>query len=81
MTFPEALAALRPLAIRQRTDHGERVGFLMADATRALGGLTQASGSLTILLIEGLVDSEPVVIGDDVHTLYTLTDAAAPALH
>jgi hypothetical protein len=81
MTLTEALAALRPLATKHDTAHGQRAGFLMADATRALGGLAQASNALMVLLAEGLVDSEPVAIGGDVHTLYRVTDAAAPVVH
>lgn len=80
-TFTDALAALRPLATKHATADGERVGFLMADATRALGGLADASNALVILLAEGLVDGEPVVIGGDVHTLYSLTLAEPPAIH
>ena len=76
-----SLAALRALATQHDTADGMRVGFLMSDATRALGGLANASNALMVLLAEGLVDSEPVVINDDVHTLYRLSDAEPPAVH
>lgn len=81
MTFRDAIAALRPLANKHKTAQGERTGFLMSDATRVLGGLEYASNALSVLLVEGLVESEPVVIDGEVHTLYRLTEAAAPTLH
>jgi len=80
-TFTDALAKLRPLETKRATAGGERVGFLMADVTLAFGGLENASNALTVLMAEGLVDSEPVVIGGDVHTLYHLTGAPPPAVH
>lgn len=81
MNFKDAIAALRPLAAQHKTERGERTGFFMADATRVLGGLGFASDALSVLLVEGLVESEPVVIDGDVHTLYRLTEVAAPTLH
>ncbi len=80
-TFSDTLAALRPLATKHATARGERVGFLMGDATLALGSRAKASTALMVLMAEGLVDSEPVVIGDDVHTLYRVTGAVPPAVH
>lgn len=80
-TFTDALAILRPLATKRATADGERFGFLMADATLALGGLANASNALMVLMAEGLVDSEPVVIGDEVHTLYSLIEVEPPAIH
>ncbi len=80
-TFTDALAALQRVTTTHATARGERVGFLMADAARALGGLANASNSLAVLMAEGLVDSEPVEIGGDVHTLYRLTGAAPPVVH
>lgn len=81
MNINDTLDALRPLATQHTTAQGSRAGFLMADATRTLGGLTKASESLTMLLAEGLVDSEPVVIDGDVHTLYRLTGVTPPTVH
>lgn len=81
INFAEAIAALQPLATKHKTAHGERTGFLMADATRALGSLGCASNALAVLLVEGLVEGEPVIIDSDVHTLYRLTDVSPPTLH
>lgn len=81
MIFTDAIAALRPLATKYKTSDGERAGFLMIDATRVLGGLGYASDALTVLLVEGLVESEPAVIDGDVHTLYRLSGVTAPTLH
>ena len=79
--FSGAIGLLRTLAKTHSTAHGERVGFLLVDATQSLGGLAQASNALMALMAEGLVDSEPVVLGEDVHTLYRVSDEAAPTLH
>jgi hypothetical protein len=43
--------------------------------------LAKASNALMVLLAEGLVDSEPVVINDNVHTLYRLSGAKPPIVH
>lgn len=74
MNLSETLAALRPLEAKHTTTRGECVGFFMIEATRALGSLAQASDALSVLMAEGLVESKPVVIADDVHTLYTLIE-------
>lgn len=81
MNFTDAITALRPLATKHKTERGERTGFFMSDATRVLGGLGYASDALSVLLVEGLVESEPVVIDGDVHTLYRLTETPLPTLH
>ena len=81
MNFIDTLAALRPLASIRATANGPRVGFLMADITRALGSLAAASDAVVVLLAEGFMDAEPVVIGDEVVTLYRLTDQEPPAVH
>ncbi len=81
MALTDTLAALRACETQHDTAHGARVGFLMADATRALGGFSQASNALAVLLLDGLVTSEPTVIGDDVHTIYRITDIALPTVH
>lgn len=80
-SLSEYMEALRTLPTQHATAHGIRVGFLMEDATRALGGLAKASNALMVLLAEGLVDSEPVVINDNVHTLYRLSGAKPPIVH
>ncbi len=76
MNIQDLLAALRPLEATHMTSQGVCAGFFMIEATRALGGLAQASDALAVLMAEGLVDSEPVVIGGDVHTLYVLAENA-----
>lgn len=81
MNLTEYLDALRPLAATHATANGDRVGFFMVEATRALGSLATASNVLAVLLAEGLVNSEPVVIDDDVHTLYRLAGVAPPSVH
>ena len=73
LNLGETLAALRPLEATHMTTRGGCVGFFMVEATRALGGLAQASNAIAVLIVEGLVESRHVVIADDVHTLYRLT--------
>lgn len=75
LNLSDTLAALRPLEAKHMTTRGECVGFFMVEASRALGGLAQASNAIAVLMVEGLVDSNHVVIADDVHTLYQLTGA------
>lgn len=79
--FADILAALRPLATKHATAHGERVGFFMADATRALGSLADASKVMVEMLLRKMVDGELVVIDGEVHTMYRLTDTTPPSLH
>ena len=81
MYFTDALAALKPIATRHKTDRGEQTGFLMADATRALGSLENASNAIAILLAEGLLESKPALIDGDVHTMYRVVAVTPPALH
>lgn len=81
MNFAAAIEALRPLTTQHKTDHGERAGFLMTDATRVLGGLGYASDALAVLMIEGFVESEPADINGEVHTLYRLTTVTPPTFH
>lgn len=81
MALTDTLATLRGCETQHDTAHGARVGFLMSDATRALGGLSQASNAIAVLLSDGLVNSESIVIGDDVHTLYRIADTAPPTVH
>lgn len=73
MTLANCPTALRPLAKQHATEQGARNGFRMADATHALSSLAHASNTLVVLLSEGLVDSEPVVIDGEVHTLYRVS--------
>lgn len=80
-TIDDNLAALRPIQTKHATEDGERFGFRMLDATRALGGLSDASNVLMVLLAEGLVDSEPVLIDGEVQTLYRLSGAMPPVVH
>lgn len=81
MNIKELLDLLRPLEAAHETTHGPRTGFLMADVTRALGSLSSASNALTLLLAEGLVEGEPVILKGDVHTLFRLSGAVPPAVH
>lgn len=77
----DALALLRSLATKHMTANGERVGFFMIEAVRVLGGLGNASDVLSMLMVDGLVGSESVVMGEDVHTLYTLTGVIDQTAH
>jgi hypothetical protein len=79
LNLSETLDALRPLEATHVTTSGECVGFFMVEATRVLGGVAQASNAIAVLMTEGLVDSKPVCIADEVHTLYRLTDAPSIA--
>lgn len=81
MTLTEAIDALRPLQMPYDTSHGERSGFLMADAARALGGLAQASNALALLMAVDLVISAPKICGSDVQTVFSLADDITPTLH
>lgn len=76
MKLSDILTALRPLEAKHMTTQGECAGFFMVEATRALGGLANASNAIAALMVEGMLDSKHVVIADDVHTLYRLTDAS-----
>ncbi len=70
------VAALKPLQKVHGTLYGDRVGFFMADAVRALGSLAKASEAVLALDLAGLLTSEPVIIeGDDAHTLFRFTEA------
>jgi hypothetical protein len=76
------VAALRPLERLHVTLYGEKKGFFMTDATRALGGLAKASEAIAALMLADMLDGDAVVIeGDDAHTLYRLTDAPQSAMH
>lgn len=86
MSYPapslaQALAALRPLQRVHETINGPRVGFLMSDAAKALGSLQQASDTIAVLLAEDFLNSQPVVLDDEVHTLYSVNTTALPTVH
>jgi hypothetical protein len=86
MSYPapslaQALAVLRPLQRVHETINGPRVGFLMRDATQALGSLQQASEMIAALLAEDFLNSQPVVLDDEVHTLYSVNTTALPTVH
>ncbi|MBV7542001.1 hypothetical protein [Acidovorax sp. sic0104] len=81
MTLADTIEALRPLQTPHATAHGERPGFLMADAARALGGLAQASNSLALLMSVDLVVSAPLFVGNEVHTVFSLADAEPLTVH
>jgi len=83
VTFTEAVAVLRPLQRPHATLYGERIGFFMADATDALGGLSPASNMLMVMLAEGLVEGQLVILqeGEDAHTLYRVANAIPPTVH
>lgn len=75
------LAALKPMEAPRTTDQGDRFGFFMEDATRALGGLKTASDTLVELMLEGVLESEPVFVGGNLQTLYRIMVTGTPTLH
>lgn len=78
MNLTEAIAALRPIQSHHSTENGVHVGFFMAEATAALGGVAQASNALAMLMVQGLVESEPLLVNGEVHTIYRVSDATPP---
>lgn len=78
MNLTEAIAALRPIQSHHATDSGVHVGFFMKEATAVFGSLAQASETLAILLVQGLVESEPMVVNGEVQTIYRVADATPP---
>lgn len=78
MNLTEAIAALRPIQSHHSTEDGVHVGFFMGEATAALGSLAQASNTLAMLMVQGLVDSQPVVVNGEGHTIYRVADATPP---
>lgn len=78
MTPTEAIAALRAIQGHHTTSHGVQVGFFMKDATTALGSFAQASSTLTMLMMDGLIVSESAVMNGEVHTIYRVADATPP---
>lgn len=78
MNLAEAIAALRPIQSHHTTTNGIHVGFFMQEATAVLGSLAQASNMLAMLMVQGLVESEPVVMNGEVQTIYRVADATPP---
>ena len=78
MNHTEAIAALRAVEAHHHTAHGVQVGFFMKDATAALGSFAQASSTLAMLMVDGLIASAPAVVDDEVQTIYRIADATPP---
>ncbi|POR07977.1 hypothetical protein [Diaphorobacter sp. LR2014-1] len=78
MNHTEAIAALRAVQAHHNTAHGVQVGFFMKDATAALGSFAQASSTLAMLMVDGLIASAPAVVDDEVQTIYRIADATPP---
>ena len=72
------IAALRAIQAHHTTAHGVQVGFLMQDATTALGSFAHASNTLTMLMMDGLIESEPAVVNGEVQTIYRVADSTPP---
>ena len=79
MNHTEAIAALRAVQAHHNTAHGVQVGFFMKDATAALGSFAQASNTLAMLMVDGLIASAPAVVDGDVQTIYRIADTTPPA--
>ena len=79
MNTSDAVAALRAIQAHHNTAHGVQVGFLMKDATAVLGSFAQASNTLAMLMVDGLIASAPAVVDGDVQTIYRIADATPPA--
>jgi hypothetical protein len=78
MNHTEAIAALRAVQAHHNTAHGVQVGFFMKDATAALGSFAQASSTLAMLMVDGLIASAPAVVDDSVQIIYRIADATPP---
>lgn len=78
MNLTEAIAALRPTQSHHSTASGVHVGFFMQEATAVFGSLAEASNTLAMLMVQGLVKSEPVVMNGEVQTIYRVADATPP---
>lgn len=79
MNHTEAIAALRAVQAHHNTAQEVQIGFLMKDATAALGSFAQASNTLAMLMVDGLITSAPAVVDGDVQTIYRIADATPPA--
>lgn len=78
MNLTEAIAALRPIQAHHSAADGTHVGFFMQDATAVLGGLAKASETLTLLMVQGLLESAPVVMNGEVHAIFRIADSTQP---
>jgi len=78
MNLTEAIAALRPIQSHHSSSSGVHVGFFMQEATAVLGSLAQASNTLAMLIVQGLIESEPVVMNGEVQTIYRVADVTPP---
>lgn len=78
MNTTEAVAALRAIQAHHNTAHGVQVGFFMQDATAALGSFAQASNTLAMLMVDGLIESAPAVVDGEVQTIYRVADSTPP---
>lgn len=80
MTLEDAIKTLRPLARSHATEHGQRTGFLIEEAYRALGGMSEASSTMTALISKSMVNGEPVVIQGELTGLYWVGEKPSPQL-
>lgn len=78
MNTIEAVAALRTIQAHHNTAHGLQVGFFMKDATAALGSFAEASTTLAMLMVDGLIASAPAVVDGEVQTIYRVADSTPP---
>jgi hypothetical protein len=78
MNTTDAIAALRATQTHHITAHGVHIGFTMKDATAALGSFAQASNTLAMLMVDGLIESAPAVVNGEVQTIYRIADATPP---
>lgn len=78
MNLTEAIAELRPIQAHHSAPEGTHVGFFMQDATAVFGDLAKASEMLTLLMVQGLLESAPVVMNGEVHTIYRIADSTQP---
>ena len=73
-----AIVALRATQTHHITAHGVHIGFTMKDATAVLGSFAQASNTLAMLMLDGLIESVPTVVNGEVQTIYRVADATPP---
>ena len=78
MNTTDAIAVLRAVQAHHNTAHVEQVGFFMKDATAALGGFAQASNTLSMLMVDGLIASAPAVFDGEVQTIFRVADSTPP---
>lgn len=78
MSLTEAIAALRAKKSHHTTPSGVHIGFIMSDVTAVFGSLALSSETLAMLMVQGLVESEPVILNGEVQTIYRVADASPP---